>query len=510
MGQLLSGCSGGDTAKATPGISSSRMQLTILLLSLAHYGAFGAPVGAMESSVAQGGLNIPSMGAPRTFDLFYPELPTYKSEKEISTAVPVIHLDESHQVENLERTAADAYLDMFPQDLFDMFPQDLLDSNKKIRPIDLRIIEHDGFIDYEIEFVELSEEQTYDYESDSVIELSDNAKFQVTTKKTDTNIPLSTPSDWTAGSFVDLLRKARRKHRKKVSKEKLRDRSTPFPVKLDMTETNLNLKTTESIHSRVTRPFASRTPSIPALETQSVIRDNNMVKQRKRISHNAEHQSDVNAALIKILKPVPKFTQPGRSTTLKPAVLTESSTRSILHSANEATPIYEIMSSTNMQSYQESPRSGQSNAALISESNKQVNDDSSENMSSTKVTSMPSLDIHQRTEHPLADTTTTVSLISYDPSTEQTTAIITTMSGMSTEGEEDFQLSESRSVINLHSASEQLIHFEKPSISNEENPNSNKDTTTMLITKFEVNKGLKDELTVHLHYAGTSEITTEY
>jgi len=311
----------------------------------------------MESSVAQGGLNIPSLGAPRTFDLFYPELPTYKSEKEISTAVPVIHLGESHQVENLERTAADAYLDMFPQDLFDMFPQDLLDSNKKIRPIDLRIIEHDGFIDYEIEFVELSEEQTYDYESDSVIELSDNAKFEVTTRKTDTNVPLSTPSDWTAGSFVDLLRKARRKHRKKVSKEKLRDRSTPFPVKLEMTE--------KSIHSRVPRPFTSRTPSIPALETQSVIRDNNMVKQRKTISQHAEHQSDGNAALIKILKPVPRFTQPGRSTTLKPAVLTESSTRSILHSANEGnrvtddvrnltntqyvatTPIYEIMSSTN-------------------------------------------------------------------------------------------------------------------------------------------------------------------
>merc|ERR1711892_956633 len=110
----------------------------------------------------------------------------------------------------------------------------------------------------------------------------------------------------------------------------------------------------------------------------------------------------------------------------------------------------------------------------------------------------------------LADTTTTVSLISYDPSTERTTAIITTMSGMSTEGEEDFQLSESRSVINLHSASEQLIHFEKPSISNEENPNSNKDTTTMLITKFEVNKGLKDDISLSNTQAGTSEITTEY
>merc|ERR1711892_1207349 len=169
-----------------------------------------------------------------------------------------------------------------------------------------------------------------------------------------------------------------------------------------------------------------------------------------------------------------------------------------------------------MQSYQESPRSGQSNAAPISQSNKQVNDDSSVNIFGTKVTSIPSLDINQRTEHPLADTTTTVSLISYDPSPEQTTAIITTMSmSMSTEGEEDyelddFQLSESRSVINLHSASELLINFEKPSISNEENPNSDKDATTMLITKLGDNKGLKDDISLSSTQAGTSEITTEY
>ena len=79
---------------------------------------------------------------------------------------------------------------------------------------------------------------------------NDFSTVLVTTQKTDTTVPVSTPSEVTAVTFVDLLRKARRKHRKKVSKEKLRDRSTPFPVKLEMTETNLNLKTTESIHSR--------------------------------------------------------------------------------------------------------------------------------------------------------------------------------------------------------------------------------------------------------------------
>ena len=38
-----------------------------------------------------------------------------------------------------------------------MFPQDLLENNKKVRPVDVKIIEHDGYIDYEIEFIELAE-----------------------------------------------------------------------------------------------------------------------------------------------------------------------------------------------------------------------------------------------------------------------------------------------------------------------------------------------------------------
>ena len=47
-----------------------------------------------------------------------------------------------------------------------MFPQDLLTSNKKVKPIDVRKIEHEDFIDYEIEFVELSEESKEDGSAD--------------------------------------------------------------------------------------------------------------------------------------------------------------------------------------------------------------------------------------------------------------------------------------------------------------------------------------------------------
>merc|ERR1712168_1128208 len=208
----------------------------LLTLSLAHNRALCAPVGATESSVAQGGLSFPSLGAPRTFDLFYPELPTFSSTTEISTTVPVIHLHESQRVENLEDHSADAYLEMFPKDL--------LDSNKKIRPIDVRIIEHDGFIDYEIEFVELSEEHNDEYDSDYVTESWDDGvhasenldDVKVTTPKIDTTVPVSTSSEDTAVTFVDLLRRARRKHRKKVSRERKKSTTDRLHENMQTTE----------------------------------------------------------------------------------------------------------------------------------------------------------------------------------------------------------------------------------------------------------------------------------
>jgi hypothetical protein len=225
------------------------MQLTIfLLISLAQYGVLGAPVGAMESSVAQDGLNIPSLGAPRTFDLFYPELPTLRPLKETTTSVPVIHLQENDKVETMEKAASDAYLEMFPQDL--------LNSKMKIKPINVRIIEHDGFIDYEIEFVELSEEQDDDYDTESVSredpdnkDTSDKPKVdftntEVTTQKIATTIPDSTSTAVTAVTFVDLLRRARRKQREKISQEEQKNRVTTrhpetSPLSLETTQSSV-------------------------------------------------------------------------------------------------------------------------------------------------------------------------------------------------------------------------------------------------------------------------------
>merc|ERR1719483_73698 len=323
--------------------------------------------------------------------------------------------------------------------------------------------------------------------------------------------------------------------------EKLRNRSNKFPLNMEMTESNLFVKSTESIRSRVTSPITSPTPSIPGLETGSGIKANkprNMVKQRKRISHQSVHQSVSDATPIETLKLAQRFMNPGRSTTFKPAVLTESSTSSIIHTANEdnkvtdymrnlanthnvaATPKYKILPSTNIPSDKESPRSAQGKAVPISDNSQQV-DDSSLNVSGTKVTSIRTLDIQQTTEHPLTDRTTTLSLIEelkrqlitiqYDLSPKKTTEVTAIVNTKSPNGEDidyerdDFQLSESRLVLNLHSENEQLVQ----PILIEQNPN-NKDATTMQITKTEDIKESEDDILFSNTQAGTSELTTEY
>jgi len=152
-----------------------------------------------------------SQGAQRDFDLFYPELPVTTPatattptavEDETSYAVPVIHLPAEETDDDIEKVAADAILSMFPQDL--------LENNKKVRPVDVKIIEHDGYIDYEIEFIELT-----DYYDD--YPHSDNLDV-LQIKNTPTEKPsievLSAPEL----TFVDLLKQARKHHRKKENK----------------------------------------------------------------------------------------------------------------------------------------------------------------------------------------------------------------------------------------------------------------------------------------------------
>jgi len=134
-------------------------------------------------------LDVKEEGAQQSFDLFYPQLPSLNVKEETSTSVPVIHLPAEHE-DDLEKVAADA--------LLDMFPQDLLENNKKVRPVDVKIIEHDGYIDYEIEFVEIPD--YYEYYDEETFET-----------KLDTSSTTEKPTP--EKTFVDLLKKARSKHR---------------------------------------------------------------------------------------------------------------------------------------------------------------------------------------------------------------------------------------------------------------------------------------------------------
>ena len=129
-------------------------------------------------------------------------------QEETSTSVPVIHLPAKDE-EDHEKVVADAILDMFPEDL--------LENNKKVRPVDVKIIEHEGYIDYEIEFVELAD--YYDYYDD---ENDFGQKIEDLTTTTQGSTTVNLPEI----TFVDLLKKARSQHRQrqktqnqKISKE---------------------------------------------------------------------------------------------------------------------------------------------------------------------------------------------------------------------------------------------------------------------------------------------------
>eukprot|EP00092_Neocalanus_flemingeri_P008053 GFUD01008691.1.p1 GENE.GFUD01008691.1~~GFUD01008691.1.p1 ORF type:complete len:754 (-),score=195.97 GFUD01008691.1:42-2009(-) len=446
-------------------------------------------------------------------------------------------------MENIGKAAADAYLDMFPQDL--------LDSNKRVRPIDVRIIEHDGFIDYEIEFVELSDE----YDSDSVIDTghdnqegsdklqTDSINVEVTTQKIATTVPVSTTTGVTAVTFVDLLRRARRKYRQNVSQEEQKNRARTFqpgtsPFFLETTESSFESEvsfsgsrntesiTPASVRTEDTKPVFQRRNRI---RNENVGTPRNMDKKRKRVS-----QQDVgDATSTKTLILAQRLTKTGILTELKPAWITESTTSIHLSTKEEneledtnlnngvknmedaeimtTTPIHDILSFTSMPSYQEFPRSSPDNVKPNGDKLLQVDDSllerQTESISGIKMTPKPGLDFLQTTEK-----TTTLSLIeelkrqlitiSYDLSEDQSAhedkpptttlapgsdhSMLDTMYQL-----EDLQISESRSVADLYSeeetltekstASEQIVPSEWPDFTEETTTHHADDALTSTI-----------------------------
>merc|ERR1712112_633635 len=86
--------------------------------------------------------------------------------------------------------------------ILDIFPQDLIQSRSKIEPIKIRKVEHDTYIDYEIEFLETVDETSEDSEDTDFLE--------------DEEVNLET--------FVELLRQARIRYQTKMSMERRRRR----------------------------------------------------------------------------------------------------------------------------------------------------------------------------------------------------------------------------------------------------------------------------------------------
>lgn len=223
------------------------LQTLLASLVVAQWYGQAAPLGALQekdtSLEAHADSHIVSLGAPRSFSLFFPELPrsrdiqlttpsTYKippignyqqkyqrqdksPEKKISpqetTTVPVIEIPRK----------ADKILenDESSNSFLDSFPEDLLSSNKKVKPVKVHIIEHDDYIDYEIEFIEIPDDM--EFTSEEIV--SDIHDYGIGSMKESnkllTDVKPNGKDSKVTDTFLDLLEEARLRHKDKMLNE---------------------------------------------------------------------------------------------------------------------------------------------------------------------------------------------------------------------------------------------------------------------------------------------------
>lgn len=272
-------------------------------LSVAQHGAVSAPLGALEAdglpTEAPGTHSANTehpLGALRTFDLFFPKppqhytssqysskpavaitekqqavqvdpLPIHIEKEERKAYIPVIHLpDESQNKEgNITSDTVPTFLDMFPEDL--------LDSDKIVKPIQIHIIEHEDYIDYEIEFVELSMDPASDigeftFPADSITTDNQYGEDEEPAPSFRNNHTTGTQHYGVTGSsFLDLLKRARIRHKEKIdlSMQSLPDIPTNIPIK------QANKKLRENIMNK--RPFESgKSPRKIELEEHQLLK----------------------------------------------------------------------------------------------------------------------------------------------------------------------------------------------------------------------------------------------
>lgn len=315
------------------------MWLILSLVLVAQYkGALSAPVGAPPLEDYDDFLH--------SFSLFHPSLATPAAEP--PDTVPVIHLPVTGG--DMRKVSAEHYLDLFPPDL---------------RPIDVKIIEHKDFIDYEVEFLELPEN---DYDID-FLESSPSvflkpasqtpSRVSVATEKTTTTV-----SDWTLSqgitvdSFVNLLNAARQ-HLGNNKNDENDNNAKDTTVKNNpdstterseiTTQANYFLQTTNTIPATANNNANNQSP-ITSSSAQSSSRRSfpiNPNKRRNRIqplnttikprrqgealpfSPGSPRQKDHTHALLKQTntKMTQRLSNIGRSTTVK--AMDESGTTSV-------------------------------------------------------------------------------------------------------------------------------------------------------------------------------------
>merc|ERR1712172_383146 len=116
-----------------------------------------------------------------------------------------------------------------------MFPNELLASNKRVKPIDIRKIEHEDFIDYEIEFVELPTDEANpdEFISKKTVDSESSPRRAETNRIQDDSfsfdqsagLKINRAGEVNLVNFVDLFRRARTKQRSRGRGETGADRS---------------------------------------------------------------------------------------------------------------------------------------------------------------------------------------------------------------------------------------------------------------------------------------------
>ena len=142
-------------------------------------------------------------------------------------SVPVIPIPlpaKSEDHHNMDVAATSSSTQKFPDgvgvsddELLSYFPADVLKSTAKFRPVRVRVIEHEDYIDYELAFVEEEEGKGGEEEEEEEVAAATEDESVVNediisaSTERSADVQITAPS-FTAVTFVNLLERARRRH----------------------------------------------------------------------------------------------------------------------------------------------------------------------------------------------------------------------------------------------------------------------------------------------------------